>query len=89
MTLNEERKNYAVYKDGLPIVNLTKKQVKDIANGFCVRGKYLSGGKKLKIRVRLKPKRKLTLIQENAKLRRLLKQYQEGKIQKEILPKCS
>jgi len=80
MVLNEERKSYSMYKDGLPVVNLSKSQLRRIGEGFCIKTKsILINGQKIKVRVRIKPKKKITLIQENARLRKLLKEALEGK----------
>lgn len=68
--MNVLRKNYSRYKDGLPIVDITATNFKKIEKGVCVRARLNLNGSKVRIRVRLKPKKRLTLIQENALLKR-------------------
>lgn len=72
------KRNYAAYKDGLPVVNLTNSKFKAIGKGVCVVA-VLQNGKKMKVRVRLKPVKKWTLAQENARLKRELAKLQNEK----------
>jgi hypothetical protein len=75
--MNVNRKNYSTYKDGLPVCDLSASKLKAIERGMCIKA-ILKNGTKLKIRVRLKPAKKLTLAQENAKLRKELAKLRKG-----------
>ena len=63
------RKNYHEYKDGLPAVELTEAKLMAIAQKHhCVKCAARIDGKRIRIRVRLKPARKLSPKQEIARL---------------------
>ena len=69
--IHEMRKNYAVYKDGLPIINLSKAQLVRIDKNLCI-VVSVKGSKQTKMRIRKKPTKKLSMKQENTQLRKLL-----------------
>ena len=75
--MNTDRKNYSTYKDGLPVVDLTPRKVGQISRGMCVKATLVNGNK-IKIRIRIKPARKLTLAQENAKLKKEITKLRKG-----------
>ena len=73
------RKNYSEYKDGLPVLDLTEAKLKYITEKhMCVKATLKVEGKNHRIRVRLKPKKNVTLKEEVQLLRaaynRLLRQ---------------
>ena len=73
------RKRYNEYKDGLPVVDLTAAKLKQITDKhMCVKGTIWIDGKRIKIRVRLKPAKKMTLVEQVKFLRKELKKLQKG-----------
>jgi hypothetical protein len=73
------RKNYTEYKDGLPVLDLTAAKLKQITEKhFCVKASTYIEGKRIKMRVRLKPAKKMTLLEEVKMLRKEIKKLQKG-----------
>lgn len=66
------RKNYTKYKDGLPVMDLTECQLEKIRKKICIRVRVKINDDWFKIRVRQKPFKKLTVLQENKILKRKL-----------------
>lgn len=68
------RKRYQEYKDGLPVVDLTEAKIKMITEKhMCVKASTSLDGKKIKLRIRLKPAKKMTISEELSFLRKELK----------------
>lgn len=68
------RKNYSQYKDGLSVIDISKSKLQHILKGVCIRTWYKdANGHRVKIRVRVKPAKRLSPSQEIAMLKRLLR----------------
>jgi hypothetical protein len=75
------RKNYSEYKDGLPVVDLTAAKLKMITDKhMCVKTTALVDGKRIKLRVRLKPAKKMTLAEEVKFLRTELRKLAKAQV---------
>ena len=71
------KRHYDNYNDGLPVVEIAPSGMKALNKNVCIVGCYRTGtGKKIHIRIRQKPLKKLSTVQELHLLRKKVRMYE-------------